>query len=104
VLMKASNGDLREIVIDPSLFKRPATREEWVDISTKHTPQNPKSYVRSAYYYGTGNLPAGESQVIKLSPDTLIQARQTMASYMKIQNERREEKKKGTFPKCDNVK
>lgn len=104
VLMETKEGDLKEMVIDPSLSDHAITREEWIRISTSHFPQAPKTYVRSAYYYGTGALKAGESQVSMLTQDSLDRAHRTMEDYMQVQLQRRERKKNGTFPKCDKLK
>jgi hypothetical protein len=78
-------------VLDPSLFDKPVPVEEWYKIQTKHQnpPKEDKKYYTTRFHYQPND---GEKTTY--TDDDKQDVKQTMETYLKVQQERDEEKKK----------
>jgi hypothetical protein len=83
--MVRKNGFTQKYVIDPSLFNRPVTLEEWKHIQTKHAPkENFKTSFTPRFSYLEGDK---DRPRLIFSDKDFQDAQETNETYLKYQNE-----------------
>lgn len=93
VLLVEKDGKQEVYVIDPSIFDRPVPAEEWYAIQTKHDRgRRDRTYNTPRFVY-TPISERDELQTDYLKAD-IDSMKATMASYLKIQQEREQRKQR----------